>query len=147
VGLVLLPFAVHNLSLAKVESVTADRVLTRESNYLRYARDAAQIAGKNAVILADSLNSWPIPTFGPKVIVLRHMNPLVPDEGERNHAVQRFLSKPLGSDERRRIIERYGVTHVLVRGRPRRPLATFLAEQGAARHALAAGYGLYPLNH
>jgi hypothetical protein len=147
VVLVLLPFAVHNLASAKTESEVARRVLTRESNYLRYARDAAEVAGKKAVILADSLNSWPIPTFGPKVIVLRHMNPLVPDEGERNRLVQRFLNKPLSADERRRIIERYGVTHVLVRGRPRPPLATFLAERGVSRRALAAGYGLYTLDH
>jgi hypothetical protein len=134
------PFAVHNLALAKDESLAASRV-KRESYYLRYARDAGKIAGKNAVILADSLHSWPIPTFGPKVIVLRHMNPLVPDEGERSRAVRRFLAKPLSPDERRRIIERYRVTHVLLRGQPRR------SQQGASRHALAAGYFLYALNH
>jgi hypothetical protein len=147
VVLTLLPFAVHNLALAKSESLAARRGRPRESSYLRYARHAAQIAGKNAVILADSLNSWPIPTFGPKVIALRHANPLVPDEGERNYAVRRFFSKPLNAEERRRIIEHYGVTHVLVRGRPRRPLAAFLAQQGASRHALTAGYSLYTLNH
>ncbi|MEI9940714.1 MAG: hypothetical protein WDO69_26160 [Pseudomonadota bacterium] len=146
VVLLLAPFAVHNLEIATTESLKESRGLPRESYYVRYARDAGRIAGKNAVILADSLNSWPIPTFGPKVIALRHTNPLVPDEAERNYSVQRFLTRPISADERGRIIEHYGVTHVLIRGQPRGPLATFLAQQGAPHHALTAGYSLYTLD-
>jgi len=143
----LAPFAVHNFASAASESVKGSRALPRESYYVRYARDAGRIAGKKAVILADSLISWPIPTFGPKVISLRHTNPLVPDERERAYSVLRFLTRPLSPDERRRIIDRYGVTHVLLRGKPRGPLSAFLSEQGASRHGLSAGYTLYALSH
>ncbi len=143
---VLSPFVFHNLALASSESEVGRRTAARrESYYVIYARMAAQLAGPNAVILASPLDSWPIPMFGPKVVALLHPNTLVPDEPQRTVDVHRFLNKPLSLEERRRIIDHYRVTHVLLRGQPRGQLAAFLAGS-ATEQNLTAGYRLYTLN-
>lgn len=74
----------------------------------------ADLAGPNAVVLANPLLSWPLPTFGPKVLVLHHMDPLVRDASQREADVQRFLRFPLSDADREAIIRKYGVTHVLL---------------------------------
>jgi hypothetical protein len=132
----------HNLSLAYAD--TLENRHTEESPYAQGARAAANAAGPRAVVLADPLVSWSLPTFGPKVLVLQHPNPLVPDEPEREHDVRLFLSRTGDSDARQHILTQYGVTHVLTKGAARGPLAQFLAEH-ASHQILPAGYNLYTL--
>jgi hypothetical protein len=117
----------------------------RESRNLAYARRAAEIAGADAVILADARSAWPLPTFGPRIVSLFHPNPLVPDESKRSARVRRFFSPRSNEAERLATIDAYGVTHVLVNRRVERFVADFLRER-ATRQRLPAGYILYSLD-
>lgn len=71
-------------------------------------------AGPNAIVLANPLLSWPLPTFGPKVLVLHHQDPLIADAAQREQDVLRFLRFPISDAQREAIIRKYGVTHVLL---------------------------------
>ncbi len=144
VSVVLAVFVFHNLTLVHADIVSGKSVSGEESPVVRAGRATAQAAGPHAVILADSLLSWSIPTFGPKVLLLHHPNPLVPDEAEREHDVSLFLSRTGDSNARQHILTQYGVTHVLTKGAARSPLAQFLAEH-ASHQILPAGYNLYTL--
>lgn len=121
------------------------RLRGEDSQFAHIARRAAELSGPHAVILADARNSWPLPTFGPKVLVLLHGNPLVLDEGEREQAVGRFLHARTSDAERLATLAHYGVTHVLLNARQERPLAQFLSSR-AKRELLPAGRVLYTLN-
>lgn len=103
----------------------------------------AEFAGPGAVVLANPLISWSLPTFGPKVLLLHHMDPLVPDASERSRAVLRFLRHPLSDEEREALIARYGVTHVLLQ-RERGPVTRFLDQRATLRNW--GSYRLYTLN-
>lgn len=111
---------------------------------LRYARRVGELAGDRAVILGDARSSWPLPSFGPKVLVLLHENPLVPDSAERERAVGQFLSASREDAERLRTLERYGVTHVVLGRRQIERLSGFLAPI-ARRVPLPGGYVLFAL--
>lgn len=115
-----------------------------ESINVRYARRVGQLAGSSAVVIADARSSWPVPTFGPKVLTLWHGNPLVPDEGERKAAVARFFHPSTRDGVRFEIIQRYKVTHVLARRSTARRIESFLSRH-ARRRSTPGGYFLYTL--
>jgi hypothetical protein len=115
-----------------------------ESVNVRYARRVGEIAGRSGVVLADPRTSWPIPTFGTKVVTLLHDNPLVPDQQERSAAVRRFLSRSISDGERRAILERFHVTHVMVRRSKEGRAARFLSRYGKPQ-SLPGGYALYTI--
>lgn len=115
----------------------------RESPLVVSSRAIAEAAGPNAIILASPRTSWPLPTFGPRVLVLLHPDPLVPDAGQREGLVGRFLRRSISDAERREILARYGVTHVLLGRREGRPAAEFLAANAKLR--VINGYQLYAL--
>jgi hypothetical protein len=118
-------------------------MLVRESPTVRFGRRVAELVGPNAVVLADKLTSWSLPTFGTHVVAFHHRNPLVPDALERNAAVARFLGS--GSDETREtILRRYKVTHVIVSGK-RGSADRFLSER-ATLQPLPGGSRLYKLH-
>jgi len=120
------------------------RRLRGEGPNVRYARAVAEVAGKNAVILADARTSWPLPTFGPKVLLLLHGNPLLEDDAQRGAAVGQFLRRGRQYDrQRRQIVQRYGVTHVLLTGRQNRAIADFF--EGVEGQAMPGGHVLYTL--
>ncbi len=96
------------------------------------------------MVLATPILSWPLPTFGPKVLVLFHQDPLVPDALQREYSVRQFLGPAASDDERRTILARYGVSHVLLQ-RETGSLARFLAKTSTVR-MLGTGYRLYTLS-
>jgi hypothetical protein len=102
-------------------------MLVRESPTVRFGRRVADLVGPNAVVLADKLTSWSLPTFGTHVVAFHHRNPLVPDALDRNAAVARFLGSA-SDDTREAILERYKVTHVIVSGK-RGSADRFLADR------------------
>jgi hypothetical protein len=83
-----------------------------------------------------------VPTFGPKVVVLWHGNPLVRDEAERGARVKQFFHPRTADSTRLEIIRQYGVTHVLAKRRLAARVQRFLART-STRNALPAGYSLY----
>jgi hypothetical protein len=118
-------------------------MLVRESPTVRFGRRVAELVGPNAVVLADKLTSWSLPTFGTHVVAFHHRNPLVPDALERNAAVARFLGST-SDDTREAILQRYQVTHVIVSGK-RGSADRFLAER-AQLQLLPGGSRLYTLH-
>jgi len=136
-------FTVHTLLLTR-DTLGNPRFYGRpESPLISNMKAFAAAAGPNAVVLANPLLSWPLPTFGPKVLVLFHGDPLVPDEDERERAVSLFLGR--GTNEQRaEIIRHYGVTHVLLARESAPALLRFLAEH-AVVHSVGTGYRLYTL--
>ncbi len=143
IAALLLVFGVHAISLGREQLGNPKFYSRPESPIISNMKAFTAAAGPNAVVLANPLLSWPLPTFGPKVLVLFHDDPLVPDEAERERAVTLFLGR--GTDEQRAEIARhYGVTHVLL-GRESHPtLLRFLAEHATVR-GVGTGYRLYTL--
>jgi hypothetical protein len=139
----LLVFSVHSVLLAREQLSNRKFYSRRESPVISNARAFASAAGPHAVVLANALLSWPLPTFGPKVVLLFHSDPLVPDETRREYSVKRFLGARASNDERRAILARYGVSHVLL-GREAGPVLGFLA-QTATVQTVGTGYHLYTL--
>jgi len=112
-----------------------------ESPTVRYGRRVAELVGPNAVILADALTSWSLPTFGPKIVTLHHRNPLIHDGAERDQAAYRFFAPKTPPEERRAILARFGVTHVIV-GKSSLAVTRFLEKNGE-RRGLPSGKMLY----
>ncbi len=135
-----------NVEIASERLAAAQRRMgsAQESGNVRYARAVAELTQGRGVVLADARTSWPIPTFGPKVLVLLHPNPLVPDEPERGAAVGRFFSAATSEADRFAILKQYGVTHVVTRRGRTRGAGEFLSAH-ADRRALPAGYWLFTL--
>jgi hypothetical protein len=115
---------------------------TEVSGNIRYARRVAELAGPQAVILADAQTSWPIPTFGPKVLLILHNNPLVTDEGERITHVAHFLNPSTSDADRRETLARFGVTHLVLKRNQARRIERFLSLTDG-RSQLPGGYVLY----
>jgi len=138
----LLVFCGHSVLVARA-LFEGPRARGSESPVIRNMRAFAEAAGPGAVVLATPLLSWPLPTFGPKVLVLYHEDPLVPDAAQREYWVKRFLGSAASDDERQGILARYGVSHVLLQ-REAGSLARFLAKTSTVR-MLGAGYRLYTI--
>jgi hypothetical protein len=140
----LLVFATHSVLLAHEQVMSPRFYARKESPVVSNMKAIAEAAGPGAVVLANPLLSWPLPTFGPKVLQIFHFDPLVPDETEREFYVARFLGR--ASDEQRQeILAHYGVTHVLL-GRESNPaLLRFLAQHATVR-AVGTGFHLYTLD-
>jgi hypothetical protein len=139
----LLVFCVHSVLLAR-EQLSNRKFYSRpESPVISNARAFAAAAGPHSVVLANALLSWPLPSFGPKVLLVFHEDPLIPDEAEREDAVKRFLGGHASDDERRAILARYGVSHVLL-GREAGPVLRFLARVATVQ-GVGTGYHLYTL--
>jgi hypothetical protein len=113
----------------------------RESPTVTYARRVAELAGPNAVVLAEPLVSWSIPTFGPKIVTLHHGNPLT-DGAEREAAARRFFASKTPPAERRAILERFHVTHVVTTSRTS-PAALRFLEANGRRRGLPLGRMLF----
>lgn len=142
VAATLLVFFAHSVIVAR-EPQLSRRYSRPESYVVSNMRAFAQAAGSDAVVLASPLLSWPLPTFGPKVIALYHEDPLVPDAEARETAVKRFLAPWVQDQERTQILAKYQVSHVLL-NRESGPVLRFLAKTSTAR-AVGSGYTLYTL--
>jgi hypothetical protein len=115
-----------------------------ESPTVRYARRVAELAGPNSIVLSEALPSWPLPTFGPKIVTLHHRNPLIKDGAERDRAARRFFG-PKGSDEERwSLLARFRVTHVIATPRTS-PAAWRFLEANGQRRGLPFGRVLFRL--
>jgi len=144
VAATLLVFCRQSLLLARKTVENRRYQPGRESWVIESTREIANAAGPGAVVLATPALSWPLPTFGPKVLVLFHQDPLVPDAQEREYWVRRFLTGLASDDERRTTLRRYGVTHVLLL-REYGPVVEFL-DKNATLRRIGSGYRLYKLD-
>jgi hypothetical protein len=131
----------HNVALAEGRVQQAARGV---SPVLNYARQVGKKAGSDAVVLGTNRDSWPVPTFGPKVVALLHANPLVADDLDRYGDATYFFSRMATSAERDAIIGKYSVTHVLTGAGVPKALRNYLGERGKSQR-LASGLRLYTL--
>jgi hypothetical protein len=136
------------LSLASVERAREKlargmlRARGAESPAVRVGRSVAELAGRDAVVLGSEIASWSLPTFGPKIVALHHKG-LTRDTRSRSHDVRRFFST-FDDEERRSVVERYGVTHVLAGRSESARVRRFLMRNGRAE-SLPTGVVLYAL--
>jgi hypothetical protein len=144
VGATLLVFFTHSVLVARALFEGPRGRGGRESAVVQNMRAIAAAAGPNAVVLASPLLSWPLPTFGPKVLVLFHEDPLVADAVARERWVKRFLNQASSDSERRTILARYGVTHVLLQ-RETGSVGRFLAKTSSVR-MVGTGFRMYTLS-
>jgi hypothetical protein len=87
----------------------------------------APFVGPSDVLMAGMDESWVWPGIvGSHVVGIKQGNPFLNDFDARQKAVERFFDREVTADERRAILTRFGVTHILV---PRKE-APFLAGLG-----------------
>ncbi len=144
VAALLLVVCTHSVLEAKQRFAERRFRNRRESPVVAVGREVAEAVGPRAVVLTTPLLSWSLPTFGPRVLVLIHDDPLVRDAVERDHWVKRFLGARGSDAERREIVQRYGVSHVVVQ-HATGPLARFL-DKTASERVRAGGYDVYKLS-
>jgi hypothetical protein len=84
-----------------------------EDMFDRYRRLAVYVP-EDAVVLASESNSWPLPTFSGKVVVLHHLNPFVRNHLARRWDVEAFYKEATTAADREKILRAYGVTHILL---------------------------------
>lgn len=142
VGAFLMFLAVSNALAARERFARVSPTLVpRESPTVLLGERVAELAGPEAVVLANPLASWSLPTFGPKVVTLHHRNPLILD-GEERDAAMAFFSGSTSDEQRFAILERFHVTHVLSAPVASRSLTRFLRENALARD-VPGKYTLY----
>lgn len=96
----------------------------------------------DAIVLAPTRVSWPLPAFTGKVVSMYNGNHFVADRYARRVAVDRFFAAPMAASDRLGIIERYGVTHILVPIETPPPgLLDFVASRGR-KTATVRGFSL-----
>ena len=79
-----------------------------------YQRISATLPS-DAIVLATEVDSWPLPAFAGKVVVLHHYNPLVPSHAARLWDVEVFFASQTAPADRDMILSAYDVTHLLLR--------------------------------
>jgi len=80
----------------------------------QYRRLAGVLEAGN-IVLSDPLTSWLIPAFtGAKIVALYHNNPMVADNDVRRRDSRRFYQLDTALPERRHILQKHSVTHVLI---------------------------------
>jgi len=139
----LLVFCRHSVQLS-LSSLNRPRYRGHhESPLVKNMRSIAAETEPFSVVLATPQISWALPTYGPKVLVLFHQDPLVPDEKQREYDVRRFLG-PGSDEERLMILQRYGVSHVVLQ-REKGRVVRFL-EKNATLRQLGYGFRVYTLS-
>jgi hypothetical protein len=85
---------------------------TTLDDYARY-RPYGEFLDGDDVVLSDPATSWVLaPIVGTKVVAVLHANPFFRDHDRRLRDVERFVRSD--RDQMLQIVERYGVTHILV---------------------------------
>jgi hypothetical protein len=103
---------------------------------------------ENAVVIGNAKLTWPLPTFRGKAVSLpeNHENSLVPDEAERIVAEKLFMDALTTDADRSRIIQEFGVSHVLVNSTNTPPELLRWLERNANPLAIVERYEIYTLN-
>ncbi len=147
IAVILGSMVVHNFRRANArlqrevrKSTPAERTAVVDT-----ARRVADLAGPGAVILGDREVTWPLPTFGVRIIAHLHLNPLVPDWHRRIHDVRDFFKVDTSDARRDEIVRRYGASHVIVRGAPPESLVRWLGEVSTDRQPLPGRLELFSL--
>jgi len=78
-------------------------------------KDLRKYLKEDDIVMSDIYSSWSVPVYtGAKIIALWHTPPHIKDNFERNKAVKRFFNPAVSNTERKGILDKYGVTHILL---------------------------------
>jgi hypothetical protein len=81
----------------------------------RMQRELGIYLKEGDIVLSDLYTSWSVPVYtGAKIIALYHSAPHVRDNSERIRAIETFFNDGTSSEARKKILERYSVTHILL---------------------------------
>lgn len=90
-------------------------IVQRYENPVEKYKTLAEKIQHGDIVLSDPLTSWLIPTLtDAKIVALYHDNPLVPDNAQRVEQNLAFYDKTTDIEERKLILKKYNVTHVLL---------------------------------
>ena len=76
----------------------------------------SRVLSPSAVVMAEEEAGWPVPAVsGAKIVWQQKGNPLItPELNQRKEDAIAFFRRPLSLDERRALLKRYHVTHILL---------------------------------
>jgi len=94
---------------------STDRPFLSYTSPNRMQRTLGSYLKEGDVVLSDLYTSWSVPVYtGAKIIALYHTSPHIHDNQERIQAIETFFNSATSSAARKRILEHYGVTHILL---------------------------------
>ena len=107
--------------------------------------------GEGDVVLSDIYSSWSFPVYtGAKIIALFHTSPHIDDNLERINAVKTFYDSAIPNKLRKKILKRYGVTHIylnfLTAGKDIEPMLKEMGLPVVARGNLFCLFSVSPNN-
>ncbi len=130
----------HGYHVSSKATLNVNR--NQESPVLKYLQPLAERIPEDAVVMAPSLISWPLPTFSGKIVALWHGNPLVADSQQRQKSVKRFFSVRTPQKTRAKILKKYGITHILYADGKTHPIVKHELRRFAAKGLRHAGHTL-----
>ena len=78
-------------------------------------KDLRKYLNNDDIVMSDIYSSWSLPVYtGAKIIVLWHTPPHVKDNFERTEEIKRFYNPAASNSERKKILDKYAVTHILL---------------------------------
>lgn len=96
-------------------SFTAGAAFPRYENPNTLQYELKNYLKEGDVVLSDIYSSWAVPVYtGAKIIALYHTAPHVSDNEKRIQDVEQFYNVSLTPEQRKRIIAKYGVTHIFL---------------------------------
>lgn len=157
-GVMLVTLMLGWMALENVD-VATERFAQYEKRYRHRQRDGSfrptlpvrlalvirKTAPPDAVVLGDSRSLFSLSAWGPHVVAPLHNNPLLPDRRRRAHEITEFRSKKTSDERRQEILEKYGVTHVLLAKRAPPALRNFLKDRQSESRPLPSGETLVTL--
>lgn len=140
--------ALTGAELAGYHLDAAGQMLPRfalRSNLVERYEKLASLLPPDAVVMAQRLEGWPLPTFAGKVVALWHPNPLVHDSAERARDVKAFFSPLTDNAQRIALLRKYGATYAFFAPRTLPRAVTHAIRQLAAGYAYDGTFVLVKL--
>jgi hypothetical protein len=89
--------------------------ISRDSSPNKVFKDLRKYLNEGDVVLSDIYSSWSLPVYtGVKIIALWHTPPHVKDNFNRTEDIKRFFNPEVDKTERKHILDKYSVTHILL---------------------------------
>jgi hypothetical protein len=94
---------------------TKNSVISRYSSPNKVFKDLRIYFNEDDIVLSDIYSSWSLPVYtGARIIALWHTPPHVKDNFFRIEDITRFFNPEVDKAERKHILDKYSVTHILL---------------------------------
>ncbi len=101
------------LSAVPLARIAYWTVTNRPPSYAEYLF-LADYVGQYDVVLSDIESNWHIPSFGGKVVAVKHPIAFISDHDQRRDDVNLFFDSDTNTEIRLKVIRRYGVKYILL---------------------------------